>query len=84
MRYIITSQNKSGQWIYVDTVSTGPDHFETWANFLERRFGPGKYNVILVQEDVPTIGTLSAARARYQKPSFQSYFAYIRGLDPSL
>lgn len=57
-RYLIRRQNRFGQWVHVDTVSTGPALLETWEAYLERRFGPGRYSIAVAQEGVQGLRSL--------------------------
>lgn len=58
MRYLIRRQNRYGQWVHIDTTSTGPALLDTWKSYLRRRFGPGKYHIAVAQEGVAGLRSL--------------------------
>jgi len=58
VRYLIRRQNRYGNWGHIDTVEVGPRWGETWESYVGRRFGPGRYSIVVAQEGVPGLRAL--------------------------
>lgn len=56
VRYLIKRQNRFGYWVHIDTIQALP-FLATWDNYL-RRYGPGRYMILVAQEGQPGLKVL--------------------------